>query len=79
MWHSGKESANAGNTRDVGLIPGSGRSPGWGNGNQLSILAWKIPWTEEPGQLQARGTQRVEHDRADRQTDRHLVVNFRSV
>ena len=27
--------ANAGDTRDVGLIPGSGRSPGGGNGNPL--------------------------------------------
>ena len=27
-----------------------------------SILAWKIPWTEEPGGLQSMGSQRVEHD-----------------
>ena len=26
-----------------------------------SILAWKIPWTEKPGRLQAAGLQRVEH------------------
>ena len=32
--------ANAG---DMDLIPGSGRSPGEGNGNPLSILAWEIP------------------------------------
>ena len=32
--------ANAG---DGGSIPGSGRSPGVGNGNALSILAWRIP------------------------------------
>ena len=38
------------NARDVGSIPGSGRSPGEGNGS--SILAWRIPWTEEPGGLQ---------------------------
>ena len=31
--------ANAGDSRDVGLIPGSGRYPGGGNGN---ILAWEI-------------------------------------
>ena len=35
---------DAGETRDAGSIPGLGRSPGVGNG---SILAWKIPWTEE--------------------------------
>ena len=28
-----------------------------------SILAWRIPWTEEPGRLQSMGSQRVEHDR----------------
>ena len=27
-----------------------------------NILAWKIPWTEEPGGLQSMGSQRVEHD-----------------
>ena len=37
--------ANAG---DAGLILGSRRSPGVGTGNPLSILAWKIPWTEKP-------------------------------
>ena len=38
-----KESAC--NAEDPGSIPGSGRSLGEGNGN----LAWRIPWTEEPG------------------------------
>ena len=42
-------SANAGAIGDTGSIPGSGRSPGVGNGNHSSILACKIPWTEEPG------------------------------
>ena len=42
----GKESAcSAG---DLGSISGLGRSPGEGNGNHSSILAWKIPWMEEP-------------------------------
>ena len=27
-----------------------------------SILAWKIPWMEEPGRLQSMGSQRVRHD-----------------
>ena len=27
-----------------------------------SVLAWKIPWTEEPGSLQSMGPQRVRHD-----------------
>ena len=46
---------------DAGWIPGSGRSPGGGNGNPLSVLAWKIPWTEEPGMLQSTGSQTVGH------------------
>ena len=29
-----------------------------------STLAWKIPWTEEPGRLQSMGSLRVRHDRA---------------
>ena len=55
---------SAGDARDVGLIPGLGRSPGEGNGNHSSILAWKIPWTKEPGGLQSMGSQRVGHDHA---------------
>ena len=35
--------AKAGDARDIGLILGLGRSPGAGNGNYSSILAWKIP------------------------------------
>ena len=37
-------------------------SPRGGNGNTLSILAWKIPWTEEPSGLQSMGSQRSGHD-----------------
>ena len=47
---------------DPGSIPGLGRCPGEGNGNPLQSLAWKIPWTEEPGGLQSMGSQRVGHD-----------------
>ena len=55
--------ASACNVGDLGLIPGSGRSPGEGNGNPHSgILAWRILWTEEPGGLQSMGSQRVGHD-----------------
>ena len=32
-----------------------------------SILAWEIPWTEEPGGLQSTGSQRVRHDRVSEQ------------
>ena len=54
--------ANAGDVRDLGLIPESGRSPGKGNGNPLQSLAWRIPWTEEPDGLQSMGSQRVRQD-----------------
>ena len=43
--------ASAYNAGDPGSIPGLERYPGEGNGNPLRILAWKIPWTEEPGRL----------------------------
>ena len=33
-----------------------------GMATHSSILAWKIPWTEEPGLLQSKGSQRVRHD-----------------
>ena len=33
-----------------------------GMATHSSILAWRIPWTEEPGELQFMGLQRVRHD-----------------
>ena len=52
--------ANAADTRDAGLIPGLERCPGERNGKTHSgILAWKIPWTEEPDRLQFMGVQKV--------------------
>ena len=44
------------------------QSLGWedpleeGTATYSSTLAWKIPWTEEPGRLQSMGLQRVGHD-----------------
>ena len=55
-------SASAGDMRDAGLIPGSGRSPGGGMATHSSILAWKISQTEEPGGLLSMGSHRVVHD-----------------
>ena len=59
---------SAHNAGDLGSIPGSGRSPGEGNGYPLqysclekemathsSILAWRIPWMEDSGGLQSTG------------------------
>ena len=54
--------ANAGDTGNPGWIPGSGRSPGEGNGYPLQNSCPEIPWTEEPGGLQSMGSQRVRLD-----------------
>jgi len=54
--------ASACNTGDLGSIPGMGRSPGEGNGNPLSILAWRIPWMEEPMEGYSPQGRRVGHD-----------------
>ena len=53
---------NAGDTGDFGSIPGSGRSPGVGQATHCSILAWRIPSTEEPGGLSSIGLQRAGHN-----------------
>ena len=54
--------ASAGDVRDVGSIPGSGRSLEEGMATYSSVLAWRIPLTEEPGGLQSMGSQKVGHD-----------------
>ena len=54
--------ASAADARDAGSIPGSGRSPGGGKGTHSSILARRIPWTEEPGRVQSMGSQTVGHN-----------------
>ena len=43
--------ANTGDARDMGLIPGSQRSPGVENGNPVLYFCLEISWTEEPGGL----------------------------
>ena len=52
--------ANAG---DTGLILGSGRSLEEKMATYSSILAWRIPWTEESGGLQFMGSQSQTHPR----------------
>ena len=47
--------ANAG---DEGSIPGLGRPLEKEMATHSSILAWEIPWTEEPGGLQSTGLQK---------------------
>ena len=54
--------AKAGDTRDTSAI--SELEDTWEEevATHYSILAWRIPWTEEPGGLQSRGLERVGHD-----------------
>ena len=52
----------AGDIRDAGLISGSEDYLQEGMVTHASILAWRIPWTEEPGGLHSMGLQKVEHD-----------------
>ena len=53
--------ANAGDRGEVGLIPNLRRSTREGNGNS-SILAWKTPWTDEPGKLESMWSHRARQD-----------------
>ena len=54
--------ANAGDIRDADSVPGSGDPLEEGTAADSSILAWRIPWTEEPGGLQSIGSQKVRHN-----------------
>ena len=54
--------ANARDTEDVGSIPSQEDPLEKEIATHSSILAWKTPWTEEPGGLQSMGSQRVRHD-----------------
>ena len=47
------------NARDISSIPGLGWSPEE-MATYFSILAWEIPWTEEPGRLQSMGLQELD-------------------
>ena len=47
-----------------GLDPRVQKIPEEGTDTHCSILAWRIPWTEEPGRLQSVGSQRVRHNGA---------------
>ena len=74
-YWSGVPFPSLGDLPNPGTEPGSPalqetqiRSLGWedplekGMATHSSILAWRIPWTEEPGGLQFTGSQRVGHD-----------------
>ena len=54
--------ANAEDIRNVGLIPGLGRSPGEGHGNHSSVLAWRILGQRSLVGYRPKGLQRIGHD-----------------
>ena len=54
--------ANAEDIRDMGSIPGKGRSLGGRRDNPLQFPCLENPWTEDTGGLQSMGSQRVGHD-----------------
>ena len=56
-WGSIYGHVSACSAGDEDWLPGSGRSLKGGAAHS-SILAWKVPWTEEPGRLQSRGSKR---------------------
>ena len=53
---------NAGDARDVALVPGWDDSLEQGMATHCSILVWRIPWTEESRGLWSIGSQRAGHD-----------------
>ena len=53
--------ANTGDVRDMGFIPGLKRFPGEGHGNPLQYSCLRISRTEETGELESMGLQRVRH------------------
>ena len=55
------------NAGDASLIPALGMFPGEGKATHSSILAWKIPWTEEAGGLLSVGLQRVRYNLVTKQ------------
>ena len=60
--------AKMADARDVGSVPGSGRSLEKEMEIHSCLLTWENAWTEEAGELQPMGSQRVEHDWADTHT-----------
>ena len=86
QYHGGSEvKASACNAGDLSSTPGSGRSLEKEMATHSSILAWRIPWMEEPGGLQSMGLQRVGHDRGTLLTQlvscdsTPVIFNFQSI
>jgi len=65
--HSTVSKESACNAGDPGLVPGSGRSPGEGNGNPLQYSCLKNPMDRGAWQATVRGVARVGHDLANKE------------
>ena len=68
--------ANAGETGDAGSIPGLESPLEKEMATRSSILAWQVPWTEEPGGLQSMGLQKVGHHSANEHTYNFIKIIF---
>ena len=73
--------ANAGDSRDVSSIPGSGRSPGE-VATHSTILTWEIPWIEKHGRLQPWGhkeldtTENIQQVFIEKDTSYHVLCRI---
>ena len=59
---TGKNDLSVQEIKRCWLDPWARKTPGGGHGNRSGILAWEIPWTEEPGGLMVLWSQRVGQD-----------------
>ena len=65
------------NTGDPGSVPWLEDPLKKGMAAHFNLLAWRVPWTKEPGRLQSMGSQRVRHDReTNTNTKRHTYVTY---
>ena len=64
---------NSGNSRNMGSVPGKEDPLEKEMATHSSILAWDIPWTEEPGRLQSMQPKRVRHNSATEQLGTHTI------
>ena len=68
--------ANAGDARDAGSIPGSGRCPGVGNGNLLQYYCLRNPMDRGALQLQSTESQRIRPNLVTKQQQRLSVLTM---
>ena len=71
--------ANAGDIRDSVRSLGQEDPLEEGLATHSSILAWKIPWTEEPGWLQSMYLQRIRYDWANNKREKYLGYSRQSI